>query len=377
MTFKLHQLLQFLAVAGSIALLAAWFTASQLNSSLAPGSPWRLAVWAASLAIWTFPIFRLLMRGKDIGRFEGLGFYLLGLGATLFAMLLILNLARLAMLPFGHTTAAWAPLAMGGLSLGMTLLGMRTAYAVPELKKVSIRHRGLHPDLEGLKIAQISDLHLNAASTAAEVKALVKRLMEEKPDLIAVTGDLVDAPRHLLQKSLQELEGLKAPLGVHYVTGNHEYFWGAEGLIEDLRGLGFEVLGNEHRVLKRNEATLLVMGVDDPTASRFSPSAGSDLKKALWGAPSSADFRLFLAHQPKTWPLAHAAKSDLMLAGHTHGGQFLPFPGLVSLFHKYFKGLYRHEDSMWVYVSPGTGFWGPPNRLGVPPEITLLELRGA
>jgi hypothetical protein len=98
-----------------------------------------------------------------------------------------------------------------------------------------------------------------------------------------------------------------------------------------------------------------------------------DVAKAMQGAPQ-ADFRLFLAHQPKAWKEAHRAGADLMLAGHTHAGQFFPFQGIVSLFHRYFNGLYRHEDAFWVYVHAGSGYMGPPSRLGVPKEIALLEL---
>jgi predicted MPP superfamily phosphohydrolase len=266
---------------------------------------------------------------------------------------------------------------MGGVSLGMSLLGLRTALAVPEVRSLTITKANLHAGLEGLKIAQISDLHLSSTTTVSGIQALVDKVLAEEPDLIAVTGDLVDGPRQLLQEVLQPLEGLKAPLGVHYVTGNHEYFWGAEGWISDFKRIGFEVLENAHRVVSRNGANLMIVGINDPTAGRVSPGSGPDLQKALWGAPGDADFRLFLAHQPSAWPLAEAAQSDLMLAGHTHGGQFLPFPGLVSLFHKYFKGLYRHNERLQVYVSPGSGFWGPPNRLGVPPEITLITLKRA
>jgi len=263
---KIHQVMQFLAVACAIAFSAAYFTATQLNASLPQGSPWRNVVWSLSLAVWAFPLLRLSMRGKDLGLLEPVGFYMLGLGATLFAMLLVLNFARLLLQPFGHTFVSWAPLAMGGLSLGMSLLGLRTALALPEINALQVRHKGLHPGLEGLKIAQISDLHLGATTHPDEIRALVEKLMAEKPDLIAVTGDLVDGPRHLLQEALAPLAGLKAPLGVHYVTGNHEYFWGAEAWIGDFKRIGFEVLENAHRVVSRKGARLLVTGVNDPTA---------------------------------------------------------------------------------------------------------------
>jgi predicted MPP superfamily phosphohydrolase len=256
----------------------------------------------------------------------------------------------------------------------MSLLGIWAALRGPSVKMVPIPHPGLHPDLHGLRIAQISDLHVSELLGESYVRKVVDQLMSLKPDLIAITGDLVDGPRHQLKDAVRPLADLKAPMGVHYVTGNHEYFWGAQGWISDFRQFGFEVLENSHRLIGRAAAKLLVVGVNDHSAGRFGEGSGPDALKAVEGAPK-ADFTLFLAHQPQAYSMAEEVKSDLMLAGHTHGGQFMPFPGLVKLFHRYFKGLYRHEDKFWVYVNPGSGFWGPPNRLGVPAELTLLELR--
>jgi predicted MPP superfamily phosphohydrolase len=169
------------------------------------------------------------------------------------------------------------------------------------------------------------------------------------------------------------LSDLQAPLGVFAVTGNHEYIWGAEAWVKDFRALGLRVLDNAHEVLHKDGATVLVMGISDLSAARMGSADRPDVGKAMHGAPQ-ADFRLFLAHQPKAWKQAKEAGADLMLAGHTHAGQFFPFQGVVALFHKYFSGLYRHEDGFWIYVHAGSGFFGPPNRLGVPKEITLLEL---
>jgi hypothetical protein len=133
------------------------------------------------------------------------------------------------------------------------------------------------------------------------------------------------------------------------------------------------VLENKHRMEPRGKASVMVVGVNDPTATRVGAGDGPDLEAALRGA-TKADFMLFLGHQPSLWPLAEQAGADLFLAGHTHGGQFWPFPPIVSLFHKYFVGLYRHSAKLQVFVHSGSGFWGPPNRLGVPPEVVLLVL---
>lgn len=205
------------------------------------------------------------------------------------------------------------------------------------------------------------------------MRQLVAQVQGLKPDLIAITGDLVDGPRRDLSHAVKPLADLKASLGVHYVTGNHEYFWGVNDWLEEFDGLGFQLLTNSHRSLQHQGASLRVLGVNDVSAGRLGSPQGPRLEAALLGAPS-ADFTLFLAHQPQDYALAETAGAQLFLAGHTHGGQFFPFNLLIGLFHRYAKGLYKHSDALWVYVHPGSGFWGPPNRLGVPPEIALLEL---
>jgi hypothetical protein len=301
-----------------------------------------------------------------------LAFFLLGLGSTFFILLLLLRILGLALGFAGWYWPLWAPWAVLAGAAVLCFWGMQSAFGPAEVRELRLPSPGLHPDLDGLRIVQISDLHVSHLTGEAQVARLVAQVEALKPDLIAVTGDLVDGPLEKLRAAAAPLAGLKAPLGVHYVTGNHEYFWGVEGWLKEFAALGFDLLLNEHRVLTRGKAKLLVLGVNDPTAQRMGQE-GPDLDKALAGAPQ-ADYTLFLAHQPPAYALAEAAKADLFLAGHTHGGQFFPFPPIVSLFHRYFRGLYRHSGRMTVYIHSGSGFWGPPNRLGVPPEIALLVL---
>jgi hypothetical protein len=159
------------------------------------------------------------------------------------------------------------------------------------------------------------------------------------------------------------------------VTGNHEYYWGAEAWCAAVEALGLRVLLNRHVVLHHDEAPLVLAGVTDPTAARHVPAHASDVDAALVGAPSGV-LRLLLAHQPRSIYAAAAAGVDLQLSGHTHGGQFFPMNLLVHLVQPYVAGLALHERT-WIYVSRGTGYWGPPNRLGSPSEVTLLRLRRA
>jgi predicted MPP superfamily phosphohydrolase len=145
--------------------------------------------------------------------------------------------------------------------------------------------------------------------------------------------------------------------------------------VRELRRLGLTVLMNEHAVVRRGTARLVVAGVTDYSAGHFDPAAASDAAVALAGSPPGA-VRLLLAHQPRSAAAAEAAGFDLQLSGHTHGGQFLPWNFLVRLQQPFTAGLHRWRR-MWVYTSRGTGYWGPPKRFGAPSEITLLRLVAA
>jgi len=195
-----------------------------------------------------------------------------------------------------------------------------------------------------------------------------------EPDLTVVTGDLIDGTVEQLKEEVKPLAELSAKLGKYYVTGNHEYYWGAEDWIAKVRELGLTPLLNSHETVQRAGAVLTVAGVLDLTAAHFGPKTPCDPKAAFQGAPEKS-FRLLLAHQPKS---AFGAEGlfDLQISGHTHGGQFLPWTLIVGLFQPMSRGLYRVKDA-WIYVSKGTGFWGPPFRLGASSEITLLTLRKA
>jgi predicted MPP superfamily phosphohydrolase len=353
--------------------MACWFCGSQLARAFPFGGPGLWGAWAWAGALWVFPLLRVILYRDRAGKVQGLAYFLMGVGATFFILLLLLRISGFLLAFIGYVWPLWAAWAVLAAAMLLCLWGWQTALGPATLRQVRVPTAGLHPGLDGLRIVQISDLHVSHLIGTQQVPELVAQVLALKPDLIAVTGDLTDGPRADLKEAVAPLAGLRAPLGVHYVTGNHEYFWGVDDWLEEFAGLGFELLSNEHRSLDHKGAKLVVIGVNDPTALRMGRRDGPDLDKAQAGAPK-ADYTLFLAHQPQAYTLAEAAKADLFLAGHTHGGQFFPFPVIVSLFHKYFRGLYHHKGSLWVYVHSGSGFWGPPNRLGVPPELALLVL---
>jgi uncharacterized protein len=188
------------------------------------------------------------------------------------------------------------------------------------------------------------------------------------PDVVAITGDLVDGSVAELREHVAPLRDLRARYGVFFCTGNHEYYSGANEWVAELGTLGVKVLRNERVTIGEGEDVLDIAGVDDFNA----PKKGHDLKTAMHGRDPSREVVL-LAHQPRS--VFEAAEHDigLQLSGHTHGGQIFPWNYLVRLQQPFVVGLHKLRDT-WVYVHRGTGYWGPPMRVGIKPEIAQITL---
>ena len=302
--------------------------------------------------------------------------------AGLFSSLLVLTLLRdllllpavflLAAGPFRAVQSVSAALA-GGLAILATMAGFAGARRRARVVEVDVPLKNLPVALHGFSIAQISDVHVGATIRRPYVKKIVDAVNALNPDMIALTGDFVDGPVKELAPHTAPLAHLKAPHGAFFVTGNHEYYSGAQAWTAEFRRLGLRVLLNEHAIIEHNGAPVVVAGVTDFGAHHFNAAQRSDPHAALAGAPSNAAAKILLAHQPRSADAAAKAGFDLQLSGHTHGGQFWPWNLFVRFQQPFTAGLHR-LNALWVYVSRGTGYWGIPNRFGAPSEITRLRL---
>lgn len=263
-------------------------------------------------------------------------------------------------------------LAVAALAITAVLAGfsLREALGEVRVKEVEVPIAGLPASLDGFTLVQLSDIHVGPTIGRGHVEKLVELTNALAPDAVVITGDLVDGTVEHLAADVAPLAALRSKHGTYFVTGNHEYYSGAEPWVRHLPSLGIRVLENERVEL----GGLDLAGIPDPTVLQF--GGRPDLRRALAGRDATRPL-VVLAHQPKQVEGAVGQGVDLLLSGHTHGGQIWPFRYLVPLQQPYVAGLHRHGGRTWVYVSRGSGTWGPPMRLGAPAELTKLVLRAA
>ncbi len=270
----------------------------------------------------------------------------------------------------GARLRAFAVVAVTGAA---SAVAVRSALRPPMLRRVEVALPRWPEALDGYRIVQISDIHIGPILDRRFAAELVRRVNELEPDLVAVTGDLVDGSERLLRDEVAPFAGLRGRDGVYFVTGNHDYFSGVDPWVERVRELGMRVLRNEHVTLGEGDARFDLAGVEDHRSGLYSRGPGEDLDAALAGRDPDRPVVL-LAHDPSSFRGALHRGVDLQISGHTHGGQIWPFVWVVRLVIPWVAGLHREGDS-WCWVSRGTGFWGPPMRLLAPAEITELVLR--
>jgi predicted MPP superfamily phosphohydrolase len=337
---------------------------------------------ALAMSAWLIPYGFRSRRSERPDRRMLAGLVAMGAFSSLVVLTFLRDLALLAALAAGAVLSIHMPVAsLAGVSavavpvlaVLLTVVGYSNARRLAGVRAVDVPIAELPAALQGFTIAQISDMHIGPTIKRDFVDAVVDAVNGLGADMIAITGDLVDGSVRQLSAHTQPLSRLSARYGVYFVTGNHEYYSGAHRWIAELRRLGLRVLLNEHVVLEHAGAAVVVAGVTDYAAHHFDPAHRSDPAGALAGAPATADVRLLLAHQPRSAFAAASAGFDLQLSGHTHGGQFVPWNFFVRLQQPFTAGL-RRLGRLWVYTSRGTGYWGPPKRLGAPSEITRLRL---
>ncbi|MCC6747797.1 MAG: metallophosphoesterase [Deltaproteobacteria bacterium] len=249
---------------------------------------------------------------------------------------------------------------------------VHTALGRVVVKRLKVELPRFPRELDGLTVVQLCDLHIGPTLGRAWLEGIVAQTNALKPDVIAIVGDLVDGSVERLRHEVAPLAQLRARHGVFFVTGNHEYYSGAVEWVAELERLGLRVLRNERVRIGTEVASFDLAGVDDYGAEGLAPGHAHDLERALAGRDPTREVVL-LAHQPRSIFEAARLGVGLQLSGHTHGGQIWPWRYLVYLQQPYVSGLARHDRTL-IYVSEGTGFWGPPMRLGTKAEITHLTL---
>lgn len=357
---------------------------ARLIRDTAMAAPWRqiatAALWMLALSM---PVSMFLRRGRlAIGRIIAWpAFVWMGMLVILATTLLAADIVRLVVhaggglddperrLLFVRVLGAGA----AAVAAGLGVVALREATKRVEVRDVEVALDRLPTQLDGFTIVQLSDIHVGG-------RTLYRRFVEEMvattnalaPDMIAITGDLVDGSVADLRHHVEPLGSLRAAHGVYFVTGNHEYYSGPDEWVNHLRTLGVRVLRNERVSIGHGAESFDLVGVDDYNAAGY-PGHGPDLARAV--ADRDRDRALvLLAHQPREVHRAAEHGVGLQLSGHTHGGQIWPWSYAVKLQQPYVAGLVRHATTQ-LYISRGTGYWGPPMRLGAPAEITRIRLR--
>ncbi len=363
--------------------VAAWGTVIGLSVGVFRGA-W---IIPAFFAVYTTATLIVFLRRLGWSFYPGAAFRLLVMRPFWYTQLLLPLVAAggvigmIAGLPFGHAIDA------GRLVAGVVLVIVGGVLAAGYIgsKRLVVRHvdidvRGLAPSFDGLRIAQLSDLHVGPHTPKRFLERVVRATKELNPDLVAVTGDLIDDRAEDVGVYARMLGSLEAPLGVYMIPGNHDVYAGWDEVEGALRAANLgTVLVNDATMLRRGSDTIALVGTGDPAGGRRGTSrAAPDIDRAMANVPSDATVIAF-AHNPSLWPRLAERGVALTLSGHTHWGQFaMPRLGwsLASPFLEHAMGAHMERDSL-LYISPGTGYWGIPFRLGASPEVTLVTLRSA
>ena len=353
--FKLQQLLSepqraWLATILLLILMLSWQFIYHRNVKLATVRWFRILAWCSGITMSVWTTFILLSIPFDM---VDLVLRIIGI----YPSFTIEHLVALGLLI---------------LAVVLSAFGIKYAMNAPKVKKVVIPFEQFPQNIKKLTIVHISDLHVGIFIQREYVAKMVQQINLLKPDLIVFTGDAADGMANVLAEHLKPLMNLSAPLGKFYVPGNHEYYWGIDQWLTQMRELGFVPLINDNQIINFHGHNFLIAGVPDFEAYKFVKTQHPDPQNAIQ-TNQHYELSILLSHNPRIYRKAKQAGFDLLLAGHTHSGQFFPFNLIVPLVHRYHYGL-NYYKSMAIYTNPGSGSWGPPNRLGVSTEISLLIL---
>jgi predicted MPP superfamily phosphohydrolase len=395
-----QQMIVFFLIAFLILALGYGYVGWRLIPPLQLPTPWNWLAWTALIILLALPpvALALAMRRVENGFVEAmssLAYVSLGFFSVLITMVLLRDVLWMAsagvqklMALIGSSNAAdvLSPdperrrflirsmsVGIASVATALTAYGYYEARRRPAIVEIVVPLPQLPADFDGFRIVQITDIHAGLTVKRDFIETVVAQVKDLNADLVAFTGDLADGSVPHLREHVAPLAELSAPFGKYFITGNHEYYSGVEPWVEEATRLGFTVLLNEHRVVQKGSGRILLAGVTDFSGGQFMPSHASSPEAAIANAPTNV-VKILLAHQPKSIREAARVGFDLQISGHTHGGQFFPWNLAAALDQPFVAGLHKFQK-MWIYVSKGTGYWGPPLRLGARSEITVITLR--
>lgn len=365
----------FFAVYGSMHFYLFWKVRGAFGNP--GGMLWYLGAFVVLMCLAPVIVYALDRRGmgalaRILGRFSfiwmAIVFWFLAAGVLGDAWNLLVHGA--ALIAPGAKAALLGPrVSLAGI--GVVIVGFM-AWGLVEvnsirLERVAVPVAHLPPALRDLKIVLVSDMHLGMHTGWRRLEKAIALIEQARPDILISTGDLVDSPPEDVLPYARRLAEVKAPLGKFAILGNHEFYAGLANSLEFHKEAGFELL---RQTAVRPVEGLALAGVDDPAGLRMKGSCLTDERIAL-DAAGDAAVKILLKHQPEA-AKASLGRFTLQLSGHTHGGQIFPFMAITRLYYRYVSGMYELPGGSRLYVSRGTGTWGPPLRLFAPPEVTLI-----
>jgi predicted MPP superfamily phosphohydrolase len=368
-------LLTFFTIYGGVHFYAFLKTKAAFSLNLRSGTPVALIMVLMVLAPVT--VYFLEKYGLNISaRFvSSLGYIWMGLLFIFISTSLAIDVYRFAAyvggLISGKDLSAFLLSSKAAFFIALAIALLASGYGYFEANHIRTERIAIkNPKLKRpVKILQVSDMHLGLIVRKHRLEKIVEAIRDEEPDIVVSTGDLVDGQLNDLPGLAELLRSIKPPLGKYAITGNHEFYAGKQALVFTEQA-GFIVLRGEAMNV---EGPLNIAGVDDPTGQRYYglPKDGVE-RKLLEGLPRE-EFTLLLKHRPDV-SKDTVGLFDLQLSGHTHRGQIFPFRFLTRIFYRHVSGFFKLSGTSGLYVSRGTGTWGPPIRVLAPPEVTVIEL---